>query len=74
MNYWKSVLTACRQRRRTTSKALQVLHVSVKVRVHDSAIRMKVGINENHGKDRRWKSLLTTKNTELLLIFTKKMS
>ncbi len=57
---------------RTTSKELQASLASIKVSVHDSTIRKRLGKNGIHGKVPRQKPLLTKKNTKAHLIFAKK--
>ncbi|KAF7664638.1 hypothetical protein LDENG_00170880, partial [Lucifuga dentata] len=57
---------------RTTSKALQTSLASVKVSVHDSTIRKRLGKNGIHGRVPRRKPLLTKKNTKARLTFAKK--
>ncbi|KAF7643297.1 hypothetical protein LDENG_00242120, partial [Lucifuga dentata] len=57
---------------RTTSKALQASLASVKVSVHDSTIRKRLGKNGIHGRVPRRKPLLTKKNTKARLTFAKK--
>ncbi len=54
---------------RTTSKELQA---SIKVSVHDSTIRKRLGKNGIHGRVPRQKPLLTKKNTKSHLTFAKK--
>uniref|UniRef100_A0A672RPG4 Uncharacterized protein n=1 Tax=Sinocyclocheilus grahami TaxID=75366 RepID=A0A672RPG4_SINGR len=49
---------------RTTSKELQASLASIKVRVHDSTIRKRLGKNSIHGRVPRQKPLLTKKNTK----------
>ena len=57
---------------RTTSKELQASLASVKVSVHDSTIRKRLGKNGIHGRVPRRKPLLTKKNTKARLTFAKK--
>ena len=57
---------------RTTSKELQASFASVKVSVHDSTIRKRLGKNGIHGRVPRRKPLLTKKNTKARLTFAKK--
>ncbi len=57
---------------RTTSKELQASLASIKVSVHDSTIRKRLGKNGIHGRVPRQKSLLTKKNTKAHLTFAKK--
>ncbi len=57
---------------RTTSKELQASLASIKVSVHDSTIRKKLGKNGMHGRVPRQKPLLTKKNTKACLMFAKK--
>ncbi len=56
---------------RTTSKELQASLASIKVSVHDSTIRKRLGKNV-HGRVSRQKALLTKKNTKARLTFAKK--
>lgn len=56
----------------STSKELQASFVSVKVRIHDSTIRRRLGKNDIHGRVSRQKLLLTKMNTKICLRFTKK--
>ncbi len=55
---------------RTTSKELQASLASIKVSVHDSTIRKRLGKNY-HGRVPRQKPLLTKKNTKAHLTFAK---
>ncbi len=57
---------------RTTSKELQASLDSIKVSVHDSTIRKRLGKNGIHGRVPRQKPLLTKKNTKSRLTFDKK--
>ena len=57
---------------RLTSKELQASLASVKVSVHDSTIRKRLGRNGIHGRVARQKPLLTKKNTKARLTFAKK--
>ncbi len=57
---------------RTTSKDLQVSLASIKVSVHDSTKRKRLGKNVIHGSVPRQKPLLTKKNTKARHIFSKK--
>uniref|UniRef100_A0A9J8AH52 Transposase Tc1-like domain-containing protein n=1 Tax=Cyprinus carpio carpio TaxID=630221 RepID=A0A9J8AH52_CYPCA len=57
---------------RTTSKGLQASLASVKVNVHDSTIRKRLGKNSIHGRVPRQKLLLTKMNTKAHLTFAKK--
>ncbi len=57
---------------RTTSKELQASLASIKVSVHDSTIRKRLGKNSIHGRVPRQKPLLTKKNTKVCLTFAKK--
>ncbi len=57
---------------RTTSKELQASFASIKVSVHDSTIRKRLGKNGIHGRVPRQKPLLTKKNTKAHLTFAKK--
>ncbi len=57
---------------RTTSKELQASLASIKVSVHDSAIRKRLGKNRIHGRVPSQKPLLTKKNTKSRLTFDKK--
>ncbi len=57
---------------RTTSKELQASLPSIKVSVHDSTIRKRLGKNGIHGRVPRQKPLLTKKNTKARLTFAKK--
>ncbi len=59
---------------RTTSKELQASLASIKVSVHDSTIRKRLGKNCIHGRVPRQKPLLTKKNTKARLTFAKKIS
>ena len=59
---------------RTTSKELQASLASIKVSVHDSTIRKRLGKNGIHGRVPRQKPLLTKKNTKARLTFAKKIS
>ena len=56
---------------RTTSKELQDSLPSVKVSVHDSTMRQRLGKNGIHGRVPRRKPLLTKKNTMARLTFAK---
>ena len=60
------------QEPRLTSKELQASLASVKVSVHDSTIRKRLGRNGIHGRVARRKPLLTKKNTKARLTFAKK--
>ncbi len=57
---------------RTTSKELQASLSSIKVSVHDSTMRKRLGKKGIHGRVPRQKLLLTKKNTKARLIFAKK--
>ncbi len=57
---------------RTTSKELEASLASIKVSVHDSTIRKRLGKNGIHGRVPRQKPFLTKKNTKACLTFTKK--
>ncbi len=57
---------------RTTSKELQASLASIKVSVHDSTIRKRLGKNSIHERVPRQKPLLTKKNTKARLTFAKK--
>ncbi len=57
---------------RTTSKELQASLASIKVSVHDSTIRKRLGKNGIHERVPRQKPLLTKKYTKACLIFAKK--
>ncbi len=57
---------------RTTSKELQASLASIKVSVHVSTIRKRLGKNSIHGRVPRQKPLLTKKNTKARLTFAKK--
>ncbi len=59
---------------RTTSKELQASLASIKVSVHDSTIRKRLGKNGIHGRVPRQKPLLTKKNTMARLTFAQKIS
>ncbi len=78
---WLTKITPRAQRRliqevikepRTTSKELQASLASIKVSVHDSTIRKRLGKNGIHGRVPRQKPLLTKKNTKACLTFAKK--
>ncbi len=78
---WPTKITPRAQRRliqevikepRTTSKELQASLASVKVSVHDSIIRKRLGKNGIHGRVPRQTPLLTKKNTKARLTFAKK--
>ncbi len=78
---WPTKITPREQRRliqevikepRTTSKELQASLASIKVSVHDSTIRKRLGKNGIHGRVPRQKPLLTKKNTKAHLTFAKK--
>ncbi|KAK3529859.1 hypothetical protein QTP86_007268 [Hemibagrus guttatus] len=56
----------------TTSKELQASLASVKVSVHDSTIRKRLGKNGLHGRVPRRKPLLSKKNIKALLSFARK--
>ena len=56
----------------TTSKELQASLASVKVSVHDSTLRKRLGKNGIHGRVPRQKPLLTKKNINAFLTFGKK--
>ncbi|KAK3527102.1 hypothetical protein QTP86_010826 [Hemibagrus guttatus] len=56
----------------TTSKELQASLVSVKVSVHDSTIRNRLGKNGLHGRVPRQKPLLSKKNIKARLSFARK--
>ncbi len=56
---------------RTTCKELQASLASIKVSVHDSTIRKRLGKNDIHGRVPRQKPLLTKKNIKALLTFAK---
>ncbi len=55
----------------TTSKELQASLTSIKVSVHDSTIRKRLGKNGTHRRVPREKPLLTKKNTKARLTFAK---
>ncbi len=57
---------------RTTSKEMQASLASIKVSVHDSTIRKRLGKNGIHGRVPRQEPLLTKKNTKAHLTFAKK--
>ncbi len=57
---------------RTTSKELQASLASIKVSVHDSTIRKRLGKNGIHRRVPRQKPLLTKKNTKACLTFAQK--
>ncbi len=59
---------------RTTSKELQASLASIKVSVHDSTIRKRLGKNGIHGRVPGQKPLLTKKNTKARLTFAKIIS
>ncbi len=59
---------------RTTSKELQASLASIKVSVHDSTIRKRLGKNGIHGRVPRQKTLLNKNNTKACLTFSKKIS
>uniref|UniRef100_A0A9J7YV58 Transposase Tc1-like domain-containing protein n=1 Tax=Cyprinus carpio carpio TaxID=630221 RepID=A0A9J7YV58_CYPCA len=56
----------------TTSKELQASLASVKVSVHDSSIRKRLGKNGLHGRVPRRKPLLSKKNIKARLSFARK--
>ncbi len=56
---------------RTTSKELQASLTSIKVSVHDSTIRKRLGKNGTHERVPRQNPLLTKKNTKARLTFAK---
>ncbi|KAK3571282.1 hypothetical protein QTP86_005922 [Hemibagrus guttatus] len=56
----------------TTSKELQASLASVKVSVHDSTIRKRLGKNGLHGRVPRRKPLLSKKNIKASLSFARK--
>ncbi|KAK3556190.1 hypothetical protein QTP70_005587 [Hemibagrus guttatus] len=56
----------------TTSKELQASLASVKVSVHDSTIRKRLGKNDLHGRVPRRKPLLSKKNIKDRLSFARK--
>ncbi len=56
----------------TTSKELQASLDSVKVSVHDSTIRKRLGKNGMHGRVPRRKPLLSKKNIKARLSFARK--
>ncbi len=56
---------------RTTSIELQASLASIKVSVHDSTIRKRMGKNSIHGRDTRQKPLLTKNNKKACLTFAK---
>uniref|UniRef100_A0A8C4SHN1 Transposase Tc1-like domain-containing protein n=1 Tax=Erpetoichthys calabaricus TaxID=27687 RepID=A0A8C4SHN1_ERPCA len=58
--------------RATTSKELQASLASIKVSVHDSTIRKRLGKNGLHGRCPRRKPLLSKKNIRARLNFAKK--
>ena len=58
--------------KRAQTKELQASLASVKVSVHDSTIRKRLGRNGIHGRVARQKPLLTKKNTKARLTFAKK--
>ncbi len=57
---------------RNTSKELQASLASIKVIVHDSTIRKRLGKNDIHGRVPRRKPLLTKKNTKARLTHQEK--
>ncbi len=57
---------------RTTSKELQASLASIKVSVHDTTIRKRLGKNGMHGRVPRQTPLLTKNNTKAHLIFAEK--
>ncbi len=57
---------------RTTSKELHASLASIKVSVHDSTIRKRLGKNSIHWRVPGQKPLLTKKNTKVRLNFAKK--
>uniref|UniRef100_A0A8C4S766 Transposase n=1 Tax=Erpetoichthys calabaricus TaxID=27687 RepID=A0A8C4S766_ERPCA len=57
---------------RTTAKELQASLASIKVSVHDSTIRKRLGKNGLHGRFPRRKPLLSKKNIRARLNFAKK--
>uniref|UniRef100_A0A8C6KDX3 Transposase Tc1-like domain-containing protein n=1 Tax=Nothobranchius furzeri TaxID=105023 RepID=A0A8C6KDX3_NOTFU len=57
---------------RTTSKELQASLASIKVKVHDSTIRKRLGKNGLHGRFPRHQPLLSKKNVRARLNFAKK--
>uniref|UniRef100_A0A8C6VVE8 Transposase Tc1-like domain-containing protein n=1 Tax=Nothobranchius furzeri TaxID=105023 RepID=A0A8C6VVE8_NOTFU len=57
---------------RTTSKELQASLASIKVSVHDSTVRKRLGKNGLHGRFPRHKPLLSKKNIRARLNFAKK--
>ncbi len=56
---------------KTTSKELQASLASIKVCVHDSTIRKRLGKNSIHGRVPRQNPLLTKNNTKVRLTFAK---
>uniref|UniRef100_A0A9J8CLU9 Transposase n=1 Tax=Cyprinus carpio carpio TaxID=630221 RepID=A0A9J8CLU9_CYPCA len=56
----------------TTSKELQASLASVKVSVHDSSLRKRLGKNGLHGRVPRRKPLLSKKNVKACLSFARK--
>ncbi len=59
---------------RTTSKELQASLASIKVSVHDSTIRKRLGKNDIHGRLPMQNPLLTKKYIKARLTFAKKIS
>ncbi len=73
-NYSKSAMTTIQEvikESRTTSKELQASLASIKVSVHDSTIRKRLGKNGIHGRVPRQNPLLIKKNTKSHLTFAK---
>ncbi len=73
-NYSKSAMMTHpgghkKKKNRITSKELQASLASIKVSVHDSTIRKRLGKNDIHARVPRKKPLLTKKNTMACLIF-----
>ncbi len=74
-NYHKSTATTIQEVTKdptTTSKELQASLASVKVSVHDSTIRKRLGKNGLHGRVPRLKPLLSKKNIKAHLSFARK--
>ena len=71
-NYPKSAATTHPKDPTTTSEELQASLASVKVSVHDSTIRKRLGKNGLHGRVPRHKPLLSKKNMKAHLSFARK--
>ncbi len=74
-NYSKSAVTTHQgghKEPRTSSKELQASLASIKVSVHGSTIRKRLGKNGIHGRVPRQKTLLTKNNSRARLTFAKK--